>query len=43
MGYVIAAYVIAVGSIASYAGYLVRERQRLRASLEEPDDDSSSR
>ena len=35
MGYLIAAYVIAVGSVASYAIYLGLERQRLRASLED--------
>ena len=33
MGYVIAAYAIALGSVAAYLVHLVRERSRLRRSL----------
>jgi hypothetical protein len=34
MGYMIAAYVISIGSVAAYAGYLARERKRLRQQLD---------
>ena len=36
MGYVLAAYAIAIGAVASYFVHLVRERARLRRDLEGP-------
>jgi hypothetical protein len=35
MGYVIAAYAVAIGAVALYFAHLVRERARLRRSLAE--------
>lgn len=36
MGYMIAAYVISVGSVVAYAAYLARDRNRLRQQLADP-------
>ena len=42
MGYMIAAYVISVGSVAAYASYLALERARLRKQLDAQGSDPSS-